>query len=138
MWLVPFPAAALDRLPTAVVLTDRRGEPLRVRLGAGGFDCRAGYRPDPEHWIVKALVAAEDQRFWSHAGIDPLALARAVGQNLWFGRRVSGASTITTQVIRMAQPRRRTLATKAVEAFRALQLERRCGKREILAHYLDR
>lgn len=138
VWLVPFPAAALDRLPTAVVLTDRRGEPLRVRLGAGGFDCRAGYRPDPEHWIVKALVAAEDQRFWSHAGIDPLALARAVGQNCWFGRRVSGASTITTQVIRMAQPRRRTLATKAVEAFRALQLERRCGKREILAHYLDR
>ncbi|NCC94239.1 MAG: hypothetical protein EOM10_13310, partial [Opitutae bacterium] len=57
VWLVPFPAAALDRLPTAVVLTDRRGEPLRVRLGAGGFDCRAGYRPDPEHWIVKALVA---------------------------------------------------------------------------------
>ena len=135
---VPFPEEALARLPGSVVLTDRRGEPLRVRLGAGGFDCRAGYRPEPGHWIVKALVAAEDQRYWSHAGIDPLALARAAGQNLWFGRRVSGASTITTQVIRMAQPRRRTWATKAVEAFRALQLERRRGKREILAHYLDR
>ena len=135
---VPFPEEALARRPASVVLTDRRGGPLRVRLGAGGYDCRAGYRPDPEHWIVKALVAAEDQRFWSHAGIDPLALARAAGQNIRSGRRVSGASTITTQVIRMAQPRRRTLATKVVEAFRALQLERRCGKREILAHYLDR
>ena len=135
---VPFPDAALDRLPIAVVLADRHGEPLRVRLGTGDMDCRPGYRPEPEHWIARAIVAAEDQRFWTHGGIDPLALARAVGQNLWFGRRVSGASTLSTQVIRMTEPRRRTLWTKAVEAFRALQLERRRTKREILAHYLDR
>jgi len=135
---VPFPDAALDRLPIAVVLADRHGEPLRVRLGTGDMDCRPGYRPEPEHWIARAIVAAEDQRFWTHGGIDPLALARAVSQNLWFGRRVSGASTLSTQVIRMTEPRRRTLWTKAVEAFRALQLERRRTKREILAHYLDR
>lgn len=135
---VPFPEDELKRLPAAVVLADRHGEPFRVRLGAGGMDCRPGYQPDPDHWIAKAMIAAEDRRFWTHAGVDPVALARAMGQNLLAGRRVSGASTISTQVIRMAEPRRRTLRTKAIEAFRALQLEQRCSKREILAYYLDR
>lgn len=134
----PFPEEELSRLPASVVLADRQGEPLRVRLGVGGLDCRPGYQPKPEHWIAKAMVAAEDRRFWTHPGVDGLALARAVGQNLFFGRRISGASTLSTQVIRMMEPRDRTLSTKAIEAFRALQLERRHDKREILAHYLDR
>ena len=135
---VPFPEDELARLPAAVVLTDRAGEPLRVKLAAGGFDCRPGYRPAPEHWIARAIVAAEDRRFWSHPGVDGLALVRAAAQNVFSGRRVSGASTITTQVIRLLEPRRRTLLTKAIEAFRALQLERRHTKREILEQYLDR
>ena len=135
---VPFPEDELARLPAAVVLADRSGEPLRVRLGAGGLDCRPGYEPVPAHWIAQAMVAAEDRRFWSHPGVDVLAIARAAGQNLFFGRRISGASTLSTQVIRMMHPRDRTAAAKLVEAFRALQLERRHGKREILAFYLDR
>ena len=135
---VPFPEEKLARLPSAVVLTDRNGEPLRVRLAAGGFDCRPGYRPEPEHWIAQALVAAEDQRFWTHPGVDVLAIARAGTQNLLFGRRISGASTISTQVIRLLEPRNRTVLTKLIEAFRALQLERHADKREILAQYLDR
>ena len=135
---IPFPEESLSRLPASVVLTDRNGEPLRVKLGVGGMDCRPGYEPLPEHWIAKAMVAAEDRRFWTHPGVDALAIARAIGQNLLFGRRISGASTLSTQVIRMMEPRDRTLATKAIEAFRALQLERRHGKREILAGYLNR
>ena len=135
---VPFPEDELARLPAAVVLADRAGEPLRVKLAAGGFDCRPGYQPAPEHWIARAIVAAEDRRFWSHPGVDGLALVRAAAQNIFSGRRVSGASTLTTQVIRLMEPRRRTLPTKAIEAFRALQLERRHTKREILEQYLDR
>ena len=135
---IPFPEETLSRLPASVVLTDRNGEPLRVKLGVGGMDCRPGYKPLPEHWIAKAMVAAEDRRFWTHPGVDVLAMVRATGQNLFFGRRISGASTLSTQVIRMMQPRARTLTTKAIEAFRALQLERRHGKREILACYLNR
>ena len=87
-----------------------------MKLAAGGFDCRPGYVPAPEHWIAKALVAAEDRRFWAHPGVDVRALARAVAQNLFSGRRVSGASTISTQVIRLAEPRRRTLATSQQSA----------------------
>ena len=135
---IPFPEDRLAQRNASTVLTDRNGEPLRVKLAAGGFDCRPGYEPAPEHWIAKAMVAAEDRRFWSHPGVDALALVRAVAQNLAGGRRVSGASTISTQVIRLMEPRRRTLATKVIEAFRALQMERRHGKREILAQYLDR
>ena len=83
-------------------------------------------------------MAAEDQRFWTHPGVDVLAIARAGTQNLLFGRRISGASTISTQVIRLLEPRNRTVLTKLIEAFRALQLERHADKREILAQYLDR
>lgn len=135
---VPFPEQDLQRLPTSVLLTDRDGQLMRVKLGVGDFDCSPGYRPDPEHWVVKALVAVEDRRFWQHAGLDPLALGRAALQNVLGGRRISGASTLSTQVIRMAQPRRRNWSTKAIEAFRALQLEQRHSKEEILTLYLDR
>ncbi len=135
----PFPRAALARYPAGMTLLDREGIPLRMRLGPDDTDCRLRYRPDTERdWICKAVVAAEDQRFWSHHGVDPAALARAAGQNLRGLRRVSGASTITTQVVRLLQPRRRTLAAKLSEAFRAMQLERILGKREILEQYLNR
>ncbi len=134
----PFPEERLARYPASVVMTDRDGGVLRVRLGTGDLDCRPVYVPDREDWIVQAVIAAEDQRFWTHAGLDPLALARAVRQNLGSGRRISGASTISTQVIRLLEPRPRTMTTKLVEAFRALQLERRQTKEEILAQYLNR
>ncbi len=134
----PFPAERLAAYPGAAVLTDRAGQPLRVWLGAQDLDCRPGYQPDPAHWIVQALVAAEDRRFWSHPGLDLAALARAAAQNLLARRTVSGASTLSTQVIRLIEPRPRHLGTKCIEAFRALQLERRLDKRAILAQWLDR
>ena len=138
VWLVPFSTDPLSAFPAATLYCDREGRPLRVQLGPGDLDCRPDYRPQPGDWIVPAVVAAEDQRFWVHPGVDVIAIARAVGQNLRAGRVLSGASTLSTQVIRLLQPRPRTLAAKLVEAFRALQLERRLGKEEILAQYLNR
>jgi penicillin-binding protein 1C len=138
-WAVfPFPAAKLAAYPEATVLLDREGRAMRVRLGADDADCRPHFDPRGDDWICKAIVAVEDRRFWSHPGVDPVAILRALGDNLRRGRIHSGASTISTQVIRLIEPRRRTLATKIVEAFRALQLERRLGKDEILAQYLNR
>lgn len=135
---VPFPDGKLQRFPAAMVLTDRDGTPLRVKLGIEGLDCRPWYEPAEDDWIAKAIVAAEDKRFWSHGGVDPAALLRAVGQNVSHGRRISGASTLSTQVIRLIEPGPRTLPRKVYEAFRALQLERRLTKREILGQYLNR
>jgi penicillin-binding protein 1C len=82
------------------------------------------------------LTAVEDKRFREHPGVDPLAIARALGQMLASGRVVSGASTLTMQTVRLLDPQPRTLGTKAVEALRALILESRRSKDEILALYL--
>ncbi len=136
--VVPFPHERLRRYPAAEVLLDAAGQPLRVQLGPGGLDCRPGYVARPEDWIARALIAAEDQRFRHHPGLDLAALGRAVWQNVGAGRRVSGASTLSTQVIRLVQPRPRTWTAKAVEAFRALQMELRYSKDEILTQYLNR
>ena len=134
----PFPRGLLAHYPAAVVLCDREGTPLRIRLGPTEQDCRPIYQPHRDDWIVKAIVAAEDHRFWEHHGVDPAALLRAAWQDAAHLRKVSGASTLSMQVIRLAQPRVRTIWAKLVEALRALQMERQLSKEEILAQYLNR
>ncbi|TDH36386.1 penicillin-binding protein 1C [Pseudohoeflea suaedae] len=84
------------------------------------------------------LIAYEDKRFYSHHGIDPLAVARAAWQFVAHGGRiVSGGSTLTMQVARLIEPRaERSLTAKLRQAARAIQIERRLSKREILELYL--
>lgn len=89
---------------------------------------------DPNY--IAALVAYEDQRFYRHLGVDPIAIVRASWQAVTHGRIVSGASTLTMQTARLLEPRPRTLRSKVIEAFRALQLEARYSKDEILSIYL--
>ena len=86
--------------------------------------------------LVDATLVREDRRFWQHFGIDPLAVARAIKQNLAAGRRVSGASTIAMQVARMQSPGERSYFNKAVEAVTAVLLTLRYEREEILRHYL--
>lgn len=90
---------------------------------------------DPAY--LKALLHLEDKRFWYHPGVDPVAIARAVVSNITQGRVVSGASTLTMQLVRMVERRPRTLRSKAIEALRALQLEVHFSKAEILEKYLQ-
>ncbi len=92
------------------------------------------HRLDPD--FVDALLTIEDQRFYAHPGVDPLAVVRAAGQMLANGRIVSGASTLTMQTARLLEPRPRTLGSKILESVRALQLEARLSKDEILELYL--
>lgn len=134
----PFPTERLSYYPASRLFTDREGLPIRLALGPGDLDCRPSYRYNPADWIGHAIVAAEDRRFWTHKGLDPAALLRAIGQNILAGRIVSGASTLSTQVIRLIEPRRRTLVTKLIETFRARQLEKHCTKENILEQYLNR
>ncbi|HZE21301.1 MAG TPA: transglycosylase domain-containing protein, partial [Desulfobaccales bacterium] len=86
---------------------------------------------------VAAFVAAEDQRFWRHPGVDLVAVVRAAGQNLAAGRIVSGASTITQQLVRLADPGPRTYRRKLLEMGRSLRIERALSKEDILRCYLD-
>jgi penicillin-binding protein 1C len=85
---------------------------------------------------MKILLAWEDQRFHGHPGVDPLAVGRAFGQLIRHGRVVSGASTITMQTARLLEPKERTLVAKLHQIWRAVQLERRFDKDEILTQYL--
>lgn len=124
--------------PGGVVLRDDAGRILRVSLGPGDVDCRPDYVPSTNDWIVPALVASEDRRFFSHSGVDALSVLRACRQNLTSFRRVSGASTLTMQASRLIAPHPRTLTWKAVEAVRAWQIERRRDKLWIVGQYLNR
>jgi penicillin-binding protein 1C len=102
---------------------------------------RAGpwLRPEQISPLIRsAALAAEDKRFPHHPGVDPLALIRAAWQNLLAGRVVSGGSTISMQLARLERPARRTLWAKLNEAARALWLEARLGKDQILCYYLNR
>ncbi len=138
-------AVALDaRLaapaPTAIVL-DRDGAFLTqaghetVRAD-GGRQVEYGFwRTAPPPRVVAATLALEDRRFWSHPGVDPLAVLRAGWQRL-LGRSGSGASTIAMQVARMQHPRPRTLWAKGVEAGVAVALTLRYGRAAVLAQYL--
>ncbi len=88
--------------------------------------------------LVEALVALEDKRFWSHDGVDGIAIARAAITNASAGRVVSGGSTLTMQLARLLEPRPRTVRSKLIDMFRAVQLDLRLTKREILEAYLAR
>lgn len=86
-----------------------------------------------------ATLAAEDKRFLEHGGIDFLATARAVVENVKAGRVVSGASTITQQLIKVSRgPQSRSWRIKIVEALQARHLEQLWTKDQILAAYLNR
>lgn len=134
--LFPFPWETLRR-PPAVVVTDRAGEPLRFFLPADQrwrFPVRLSELPAE---LPRALVASEDRWFWRHPGVNPVAITRAAWSNVQAGEVVSGASTIPMQIARMAEPGPRTFPRKLREAFRAVQLERRFSKRELLEIYLN-
>ncbi len=87
--------------------------------------------------LRKAIIHKEDRFFYYHLGVNPIAIARAAANNIFTGRKTSGASTITMQVARLLQPKERTYGNKLVEVFRAVQLEWHFSKDEILQLYLN-
>ena len=92
---------------------------------------------DVSDYYKKLILFKEDKYFYYHFGINPLAVVRAIGQNIYSGKVVSGASTITMQLARLLEPKERTVGNKLIEMFRALQLEARYSKKEILEFYLN-
>ena len=88
--------------------------------------------------VQKAFIAAEDRRFYSHDGIDPVGILRAVGRNISQGSVEEGASTITQQLARMVfLSQDRTLMRKLKEAALAGKIERQLSKEQILEQYLN-
>ncbi|MBC7425359.1 MAG: penicillin-binding protein 1C [Bacteroidia bacterium] len=87
--------------------------------------------------LKKAILEKEDRYFYWHFGINPIAIVRAGFNNITKGRRTSGASTISMQVVRLLHPRKRNLLSKVTEMFTATQLELKYSKDEILQLYLN-
>ena len=134
LWVIfPLP----DVKPYSTVVLDGRGELLHAFRAQDG---QWRIRTDPERIppaLRAMLLEKEDRYFYSHLGVNPFSVARAFVQNIRSGSTVSGASTITMQVARMLEPKERTVANKLVEVFRALQLEIKYSKDEILELYLS-
>lgn len=137
LWPGELPAAGYGQASRRVVLAADGSELATAEHAArvAGPWLSAGEIPP---LLAAAAVAAEDRWFTWHPGVNPLALARAAWQNLFSGRVVSGGSTITMQLARLLRPARRGLAAKLSEAARALWLERRLSKAEVLCQYLNR
>lgn len=125
----------LFRSPVSAVLTDKDGELLGARISNDGqwrFPPSASV-PDK---FAKCIVTYEDKRFWAHPGVDLLSAGRALRQNILQGDVVSGASTISMQVIRLSRPgAARSVPEKLLEAVLATRLEMRFHKKEILLLY---
>jgi penicillin-binding protein 1A len=125
----------LNREP-AIEFVDRDGNTLAVKGPRYGRAIAvAGL---PRH-IPQAFIAAEDKRFYEHDGADEAAIARAAISNAAAGETVSGASTITQQLVKnLILDSRQTMSRKAQEITLARQLEKRMTKDEILSMYLNR
>lgn len=135
--LFPIPPALFRPPVQSIALVDRNGIPLREARVAERFSHELALAEVPPQ-VVTAILAAEDKRFYSHHGVDWLATGRAILGGLTHGRIVSGASTITQQLIKISDHRSRTLRAKIVEAATALHLEQSWSKEKILAAYLNR
>ena len=134
--LGPLPLAQARHVSTTVV--DRNGKLLRAyAMTDGRWRLPVDARADIDPGYLKLLLAYEDRRFYSHAGVDPLALGRAAFQLITRGRIVSGGSTITMQLARLMEPRReRSVYAKLRQMVRALEIERQLSKDQILDLYL--
>lgn len=121
---------------------DRQGRLLRELPGPSGNRGRPAALTDMGDRIVLATIVSEDREFYEHEGVDPIAVARAATQNVRHGRLVSGASTITQQLVKLldheGKPHPRGLADKLREAARAQNLEEVASKDTILEAYLNR
>lgn len=121
----------------ARVVLDRSGRPLRAFPDSNGVWRYATTLDEVSPYYLEALLTYEDQRFWQHPGIDPVALVRAAVSNLKNRRIVSGGSTLSMQVARLLHPHSRTLAGKLYQMLRTLQLEWHLSKTDILTLYCN-
>ncbi|MGB8166303.1 MAG: penicillin-binding protein 1C [Chthoniobacteraceae bacterium] len=135
--LVPIPAALLKPAVQSREFTDRHGVTLREVRVDDRFAREVTIDEIPPR-VVHAMLAAEDKRFFQHGGVDVFAIGRALWGNATHQRVLSGASTITQQLVKISDPRPRTLRTKCLEALRAIRLEQMWRKPQILAAYFNR
>jgi penicillin-binding protein 1C len=132
-----FPPPLPEKLVVSTEVVDRDDALLRAFATPDGRWRLTVNLDQVDPQFVEMLIAYEDKRFHEHKGVDPLALMRATGQFAGNGRIVSGGSTLSMQLARLIEPRAgRSIGSKLRQIARAIQIERRLTKREILERYL--
>ena len=136
-----FDLAEVARMPARTTIYDRNGKEIG---SAGGNNRRLITRQDIPEFLVNALRAREDARFFDHSGVDIRGLARATVRNVKDGDFTQGASTLSMQLARNTygdehkQLKTKSIHRKLLEIALTLRIEHRYNKDQILAHYLNR
>ena len=122
---------------TSQVIRSETGEIINLRLTSKGFWREKVFLSDLDPDLIRTLIAYEDQRYWTHHGVDPLALVRATFDYVKSGEISSGASTLTMQTVRLMDPNlaRRTFTTKLQQMLAAIRLDAHWSKETILEAY---
>ena len=131
--LFPLP----DKVEYSTIITDNKGEVVNAYLTKDQKWRMKTELDEISPLLQKTIIAKEDKHFYSHPGVNPFAVIRALFNNIFKMRRTSGASTITMQVAKALQPGKRNIWSKFREMFRAFQLELKYSKKEILQLYLN-
>jgi penicillin-binding protein 1A len=134
--LPPIQSLEIPKRPPSVLILGLNGTTLATRGDMGGAAVPLAELPD---YVPKAFVAIEDRRFYSHHGVDPLGIARAVVADILRRGASQGGSTITQQLAKnLFLTQERTITRKLQEVVLALWLEHKFSKAEILELYLNR
>ncbi len=135
--IIPLPNP-LFKYQYSTVVVDENGKILRAFLNKDQQWC---FPPDNHLNIPKKLktciLTFEDKYFYLHPGINPVSLFKALFQNIFSGKIMSGASTISMQVIRLALKKKRTIGNKLLEMLQTIKLELKYSKKEILQLYIN-
>lgn len=126
-----------DKIEYSTVVEDSKGEMIHAYLTGDQQWRMKTELEEISPLLRKTIIAKEDKYFYYHPGVNVFAVGRAFFKNLLRMKRTSGASTITMQVARALEPRKRNIISKIIEIFRAFQLEWKYSKDEILQMYLN-
>lgn len=135
--MFPFPQEEIRNIPYSTLVQDKDGRILHAFTNVSGRWLMRTSLDDLNPDFVKATLAIEDRNFFKHHGVDLGAVLRAAFQNVSNARKISGASTISMQTVRLLENRPRNLFSKVIEGVHALRLETLYSKKDILRMYFE-
>ena len=129
------PKKLVEEINYSKVVLDRKGEILSVFLN-NEEEFHIKYDGEVPETLKTAVINYEDKKFYSHSGVDYPRILKSFFNNI-IGRKKMGASTISMQVVKLLEPKKRTYFNKLVEVVKAYKLESEFSKEEILKIYLN-
>jgi len=134
IWLL-FPCQGLQKIPHSRVVYSKNGKLLRATLAKDGqFRMPEIEQKLPDKYI-QAVTTFEDRYFYYHPGVNPFSILQAAITNIKQGKILTGGSTITMQLARLINPKKRTYFNKFLECLKAIKYELHFSKNQILKLY---